>query len=452
MTLRHDDNPTAELDGAALRELLANSTGIGYAADPYPVVLNDAAPRVIASRDDRTAEADEPLPPVGDEPRAATASSAEAIAAIDAAAAAVSIDLPIEDDGSHVGFVAEPVDPRFVERRNDVAHSRRRQRLRKLAAIAFAPVIGAGAVLAVYSPLLDVDRIDIIGSSTLSANELARISGLELGDPMLATKLGEVEEALAADPRFERVTVERKWPNAVSVRVSDRRVLAALDGPSRSVVIGEGGIVMRDTEPEDFIGRIQIAADVDTEVGDRLPDALAAAVEVVTRLPFEVGWNVASTVINDEGELVFTLTDDTVVVFGTVENADAKVQSVVTMLTSNVDRRGVCRIDVRVPSAPTVRRQPNCELPPRPRDLQAQALADAAAAAAAAPGTAATPGDSPSADGAEGAGEPLVAGAPPPTVAPKPEPEPNDGGIVAPPEPAGTANGANLEPGADGVG
>lgn len=443
MTLRHDDRPTQELDGAELRELLARSNSVGFAADPHPVVIADEAPTVIAERDDLAPD------------------SSSAIDAIDAAAEEVSIDLPLDDDGSQAGFVAAPVDPRFVERRRDVVRSQRQRRLRQLAFVAAAPVLGAAAVLGVYSPLLDIDRIDIIGSDTLNVEELARVGGIEPGDPMLMTSLGEVEDRLGSDPRFERVTVERKWPNTVSIRVSDRRVLAALDGPNRSVVIGEGGIVMRETGDDEFLGRIQIATDIDTEVGERLPDALAAAVEVVTRLPFEVGWNVAQTVINDEGEIVFTMTDDTVAVFGTVENADAKVQSLVTMLTSNVDRHGVCRIDVRVPSAPTVRRHPNCALPPRPRDLEAQALADAAAAAAAAdapvdpasgdPARAVAAAEA-SSGGTAGVSADSLASEGSAQPPPAPAAEPNDGGILVPPEPAGTATGANREPGADGLG
>ena len=427
MTTRHDDRPTEEMSAQALAEMLRRGGEIGFmATSDTPVVVDDAT------------------------------------RAIDEAAAQISIDLPLDaPEGEAVGFDAPPLDPRFTQRRDEVARHRRRARRQRIAMIALAPLLGAGAVVAAYSPLLDIDHLHLVGSDILTAAELESLTGLSTGDPMLTTRLSAVSEALAADPRFLRVDVSRSWPNAVTIRTTDRRFVAALDGPTRSVIVGEGGVIVRESAEGDFIRRVAVAEDPSGKPGDRLPDALAAAIDVIGTLPYEISSQIETVTINVEGEIVLSLTSGATVLFGTVEGAADKVQSVLTMLTSNVDRDGVCQIDVRVPHAPTMRRQPNCIPLTRPRDLAAQqAEADAAAAAAALTGeTVGVEGGQLPGGELPGGEVPVVAaGTEQPVIEPTPPagagtvspPVAPDGGILTAPTAAATSSGSNREPGADG--
>ncbi|MFN8053346.1 MAG: FtsQ-type POTRA domain-containing protein [Acidimicrobiales bacterium] len=287
---------------------------------------------------------------------------------------------------------AGSVDPRFEQRRADVESDaradRRRRRRRTLSWIAgllLLAVVGAGAV---YSPLLDVDRIDIIGTKQLGLAELAEKTGLRIGDPITLLDVGAVESTLRRDPRFVRVVVERQFPSRVSIRVTDRRAIARVAGPHRGVIVGEGGVIIAVARGDEFLRTIEVSTDPPTRPGRRLSAPLAAAVDVMGAMSYEIAVQIEKMSITPEGELVFDLGDHRTVLFGSVADADKKLLTVKTMLGPQVDTSGLCQLDVRVPSAPTIRRKPDCDPPPPP----APTVADpAAAAAAAAAGPAATP-------------------------------------------------------------
>ena len=46
--------------------------------------------------------------------------------------------------------------------------------------------------------------------------------------------------------RFVRVVVQRRFPDSISVRLTDRRAIAVVVGPTRGVVVGEGGVIIAD--------------------------------------------------------------------------------------------------------------------------------------------------------------------------------------------------------------
>ncbi len=407
------DLTTQELPAVERQALLVGSGGIGYTTETFAAV--DAA----GVRDSDTPVESE-APTRGPLGRDASERSA--------------LDLPLGAEDGEAGFQAPPVDPRMIARRDGVATQRRRSKRRRIAMIVGTPLAVVALFVALHSPLIDVDRITIVGSDSLDLAEVERVTGLALGDSMITTRLGEVEAALGADPRFGRVAVERAWPNEVRIRVTDRPLVAAVTNTERSFIVAKGGVVVREAHETDYIRRVLVHDDLDVEVGGALPPAIGAAVDIVASLPFAVTAQIAEIEFSEAGELIFTLTNDATVLFGTVDKAPAKVSSLTTMLTSNVDRTGVCQIDVRVPRAPTMRRSPNCHPPVRPRDAVPPAESP----------TESAPVEPAVVDPV--AEEPAVVDSAPQPAAVDPRSE----GIVAPPTPAATATGNNREPGADG--
>lgn len=303
-------------------------------------------------------------------------------------------------------------DPRFIQRRERVAADRRRRRQRRSAWMLAGVGVVAAAVGVAASPLLDVDRIEIIGSSTLTLGDVAD-AGLATGDAMVLVDVAEVADRLRSDPRFVRVAVAQRYPGEVSIRVTDRPPIARVVGPARSLLVAEGGVIIREGRDDDFIQTVRVDRDPRGRPGGRLSTELAEAVDVVRSLPTELAFQVTSVRITDSHELVFELGDDRVLLFGTVTDADRKLTTAATMLGPQVDLRGVCQVDVRVPSAPTMRRNPSCDPPPPPPTPTDVAVVDPAAAGVDASAGVAAPDATPTPT-------PTPTTAAPPTTAPPP--------------------------------
>lgn len=254
-------------------------------------------------------------------------------------------------------------DPRFVQRRARVAADRRRRRRHRLGWVLAAVATAAAGVGVAASPLLDVDRIEIIGSDQLTLADVAG-AGLSVGDPMLTVDADDVAARLGRDPRFVRVAVSQRFPSEVAIRVTDRRRIARVAGPTRSAIVGEGGIVIAPARGDEFVRTVEVTSDPPVRPGRRLDDDLAEAIDVVGAMPIELAFQVTSVRITDDLELTFELASDRVLLFGTVEHADRKLLTATTMLGPQIDLAGVCLVDVRVPSAPTMRRNPACDPPP----------------------------------------------------------------------------------------
>ena len=256
------------------------------------------------------------------------------------------------------------VDERLERRREDVVSDNRRRRRRRVGTLVGLVLVGAGVVGAAYSPLLDVDDISIVGSDQLDLDGLAARTGVRIGDPILFVDPASVAAELRDDPRFVRVVVQRRFPDSISVRLTDRRAIAVVVGPTRGVVVGEGGVIIAVATGDEFLQHVEVTEDPPVKVGSRLSPPLAAAVDVMGSMSFEIAVQIQKMSITAEGELVFDLGEKRTVLFGTVEDAERKLLATKTMLGPQIDLRGVCQLDVRVPTAPTMRRNPDCDPPP----------------------------------------------------------------------------------------
>lgn len=283
------------------------------------------------------------------------------------------------------------VDPRIEERRLQVAAERRRTRWRRLVGVIAGLAALGGAYVAVQSSALDVDHIEIVGSELLTRADVARLADVRIGDPMVFVAPDDVRADLAGDPRFVRVVVQRRFPSTISVRVTDRRAIAVVDGPTRGVVVGEDGVIIAVARGDELMRHVQVSEDPPKRPGRRLSAPIAAAVDVMGSMSFEIAVQIVGMRITPEGELIFDLGEGRTVLFGTVEDAERKLLATRTMLGPQVDTSELCQLDVRVPTAPTIRRDPDCDPPPPPPVVDPAATDPAAVDPNAAPPAATDP-------------------------------------------------------------
>lgn len=131
-------------------------------------------------------------------------------------------------------------------------HSREEDGAGMLAIVRYMALgIGIAAVVIVLGivallPATEITRFEIRGSTTLSAAELRSWSGMPVKAHLFSVNVAALEAGIRAHPRVSSAHVERRFPNALVVSVSERLPLAVVyaRGPSGRIeahcIDGEG--------------------------------------------------------------------------------------------------------------------------------------------------------------------------------------------------------------------
>lgn len=250
------------------------------------------------------------------------------------------------------------IDPRLRARRIAVRRDEGRRRLRRLAVLGGMLGLLLGALGAMRSPLLDVDRIAVDGSTRTPAETVEAAAGIGRGDAMVDVDLAEARAAVEALPWVRTVEVSRRWPGSVNIAVTERvpRAAVAVDAGGFALVDDEARVLATSpTAPEGAVvidgaraggppGSTIEGIEGGLDVARALTPALAARTGSVS-----VSGGLARLVLSGGGE----------VRMGTVEDLRAKVLAAETVL-AEADLTDLCAVDVRVPSAPTLTRGRTC--------------------------------------------------------------------------------------------
>lgn len=193
-----------------------------------------------------------------------------------------------------------------------------------------AVLLGLGLVgwLLWGSPVLSVRSVSVDGVSTLSAEQVRETAGIEPGTPLLRVDVSSARDRVARLPQVHSVEVARGWPSTVVITVVERRPVALVGTPgSRSLVDASG--VLFDTVTGD-----PPAGVVPLDVADPGPEdpPTMAALGALTALPPEVRVQVGGARATSAEDVTLTLTDGTVVRWGTAEETPEKAAALAAVL------------------------------------------------------------------------------------------------------------------------
>jgi cell division protein FtsQ len=278
--------------------------------------------------------------------------------------------------------VRTQVEPRLAERRRRVLEDLHRRRRNRWIAAAIVLGLIAAAVAVVLSPLLDVDRVVVEGTATLSEEDVVAASGVARGDHLVTVDLRGARAALAGSPMVAAATVTREWPDTVRIVVVEERPLATVRSAEREVAVADTGRVLPDDVDRSGLAVLELSSGVELRSGRDVPDEVRAALLVMERLPEAVRAQLDVARLSGAGELELVLSDGATVLFGLAEDVPAKLAATQGVL-EQVVRECMDVVDVREPSRATVSRVEGCATPaPTLEDARA-APSDADAAAAA---------------------------------------------------------------------
>jgi cell division protein FtsQ len=235
-----------------------------------------------------------------------------------------------------------------------------RRRLQRLVDAGLVAAVVVGFLLALKTPLLDVDGVAVTGNERTPAEAVVAASGIAHGDQLVDLDLHAAGEAIAALPWVHEARLHRGIDGQVLVDITERVPVAVVgEGAGALLVDAEGralGPAFGDPSHSAALVAIDGVADgldAGEFLGEDARDALAVATSL--REGLAVGLRLAVA----DGHLTGVVDPGISVVFGDAGQLEAKVRSLRTVL-EQVDLTCAATIDLRSPGSPVLTREEGC--------------------------------------------------------------------------------------------
>ena len=280
------------------------------------------------------------------------------------------------------------VDPRMRARRVAVMRAQGHRRLRVIAVVLCIVLVAAAAWGISRTPLLDVDRITVTGTSAFNRAEILNNSNVSVGLPMLFLDVDEAQRSISSLPWVRSARVWRDWPATVRIAV-DPRVPAAVvpaEGGRTALIDAHGYAIGWGPVPASLDAQADGSRAIDGSVVAAIPRMIdgsrAAAVPhvsvpfsgqlgdihtaadgplaVVTAMPDDLRtWVRTVTLDSGHGRIGLQLSGGASVVLGEPVLIDDKMSALRAVLAT-ADLQCVTTIDVTMPDIATMTRHHPC--------------------------------------------------------------------------------------------
>jgi cell division protein FtsQ len=249
----------------------------------------------------------------------------------------------------------EPVaiDPRILERREEVSRQRSRRRLRIAAVVGAVVVLVSGIWFALHSPVLAARHVTVVGAIRTGVGPVVAAVGLH-GQPLVDVNPGQVAARVDALPWVAHATVTRHWPDTITVTVDERVPAAVVDTPGHGAVLVDRHGRVLSTETAVTPGTVVLAAPVvPGRPGSVLGPGATPGLSVLAAVPPLLQSRLEQIDVADNGDVSLSLTGRIGVTMGPAVELPAKFEALVSVLV-DVPPTQPEVVDVTVPDAPAV--------------------------------------------------------------------------------------------------
>ena len=226
---------------------------------------------------------------------------------------------------------------------------RRRWWRGRVAPAAAAAVLVSLAILAfLRSPVFAAHDITVGGEHRLTQQRVLRIAGIAEGQNVVTFDAEEARRRLEADPWVASAEVTRRLPDTITVRITERVPVAAIETHLGWEVVAADGVIVATLAKEPRLPTITAAIPGDDVVtlGARLLGAMDPALRS----------DVEGVTVGVDGLVRLVLRGGVTVAYGGADEAVEKAQALAAVLTwAEREHAQVQVIDVSVPGAPTAR-------------------------------------------------------------------------------------------------
>lgn len=105
---------------------------------------------------------------------------------------------------------------------------RQRSGRRILKGVIFLLISGAVIGIFVYFPFLTLTKINLVGASYLTEEDILKIGNIYIGEPLFELETDQITTRLLNDLRIEEVTVRRNLPHTLDITIKERKPVATI--------------------------------------------------------------------------------------------------------------------------------------------------------------------------------------------------------------------------------
>ena len=194
-------------------------------------------------------------------------------------------------------------------------------------------IVVSAAVLGffVYVPFFTLSEIKLSGAKYLTEEDILRVGNIYLGEPLFKLETDVVQSRLAKDLRIEEVSVRRRLPHTLEIKIKERRPLATIQCDYGYLDLDHNGTIIDSykTLKAMQIPMITGAAVRDLYIGDEVDDELVKKIlDFLQRLNEEALNRLSEIAIVEQDYIVmYTATERAVQIrIGKLERLDEKAR------------------------------------------------------------------------------------------------------------------------------
>ncbi|MBF4591500.1 FtsQ-type POTRA domain-containing protein [Curtobacterium sp. VKM Ac-1395] len=246
---------------------------------------------------------------------------------------------------------------RRLHERAEVRRFTRRSRHRRAAWITtggIVVVLGVSILVAVFSPLMALQRIEVKGTSRVDDAELRRALSDQIGTPLARLDSAAIKRDIAAFPLIESYVTEESPPHTLVVTVTERTPVVTVENGKSFDLVDPAGIVVQsstkrpDTMPLADVGSAKLGSSV-----------FRTMTEVVLALPSAVRSQVSGVAASTADDVTLTMKDGSRVVWGSPDESAAKAALLDALVKDHATRAPDTAVeyDVSAPDNGIIRTQ-----------------------------------------------------------------------------------------------
>ncbi|WP_460794896.1 cell division protein FtsQ/DivIB [Microbacterium sp. GXF0217] len=216
----------------------------------------------------------------------------------------------------------------------------RRRRMIWLGTLGALVLLIGGTALAAYSPLFAVEKVTVIGASSLDPAQIEAALAGQMGTPLASVDASEVKAALIAFPLIETYALEAKPPHELTVRIVERTPVGVLSSDAGYTLVDAAGVALATTDAQPA-GQPLLEIEGGTESA-----AFEAAGLVVRSLPADLRAQLTRVVASSTDDVTLTLGEKSVM-WGSSEDSALKALVLSRLVAANPEAQ---TFDVSTPA------------------------------------------------------------------------------------------------------